>query len=194
MALNQKQIDLHWREFAAAKRACAAAGHPEPDRHTLYIQAGVVENGGAGVPASRAKSLTKFNNGDLDKVLAAFRAISQPANFNAQVAATEQPRVRLEYSIRELASQITERPVHIADAYWQAVFRDMFWGGGLNPENPGQPPDLALLTVQELEWLRNRLQEILEGRPSRRSQSSQTSPTSPTRQTNLIPADDNVPF
>lgn len=146
MPLNQKQLDLHWREFAAAKRACAAAGHPEPDRHALYVQA-----------LGRDKSLTKFNNGDLDKVLAVFRALSRPADFDAQVKLAKMERTRLEYSIRDLASQITGAPVHYADIYWEAIYRDKFWGGGLNPDNPGQSPELSLLTVPQLTQLRDTL-------------------------------------
>lgn len=189
MPLNQAQLSLHWREFAAAKRACLVAGHPEPDRKALYVQAGVVDKLG------QAKSLTKFNNGDLDKVLAVFRAIGQPANFDAQVEATEQPRIRLEYSIRELASQITERPVHLADAYWEAVYRDKFWHGGLNPHNPGQPPDLKLLSVPQLTQLRDTLEARLASK--RRKAKEEAVAIEPRETGQEILADlspDDVPF
>lgn len=177
MALTPPQLSLHWREFAAAKRACLAAGHPMPDRHELYVKAGVLAG-----PA-RAKSLTKFNNGDLDKVLAAFRALSRPSDLEPQLNADRQVRIRLEYSIRDLASQITQHPVHLADPYWQAVYRDKFWGGGLNPSNPGQPPELALLSVPQLIQLRDTLEARLA------SKRRKDRPTSPARQTSPIPAD-----
>jgi hypothetical protein len=180
MPLSSLQLALHWREFAAAKRACAAAGHPEPDRHALYTQA-----------LGKDKSLTKFNNGDLDKVLAVFRALSQPANFDAQVDATQQPRIRLEHSIRELASQITGNPVHIADSYWQAVYRDKFWHGGLCPDNPGQPPELALLSVPQLTQLRDTLDRRLA---SKRRKETMSISSASNEELKLDMADDNVPF
>lgn len=195
MALNEKQISLHWREFAAAKSASLAAGHPEPDRKALYIQAGVVVGTTSTSSNPVAKSLTKFNNGDLDKVLAVFRALSQPANLDAQVEATEQPRVRLEYSIRELASQITDRPVHVADNYWRAVASDKF--GLRYPANSAvrvEFSELSDLSIPQLEQLRNTLENRLASKKKKALQTMECGGSATPLCPALEPDNDNVPF
>jgi hypothetical protein len=185
MPLNQKQLDLHWREFAAAKRACAAAGHSEPDRHALYVQA-----------LGKDKSLTKFNNGDLDKVLAVFRALSRPSDFDGQVELANMDRTRLEYSIRDLASQITVRPVHLADAYWQAIARDKF--GLRYPANSAvrvEFSELSDLSIEQLTQLRNTLEVRLASKKKKERETAQSDRSAPSDQSDLLPiSDDNVPF
>lgn len=83
--MTPKQKHLYWREWSAVRHA-----DPTADRHQLHAEA-------LGAP----KSSSNFNNEDLDKVLAVFRAISQPWNLNAQLASANQPRKRLLFAIQE---------------------------------------------------------------------------------------------
>jgi hypothetical protein len=78
------QIRWYWREWAAVRRA-----QPDADRHALHIAALGVD-----------KSSKRFTNRDLDKVIAEFRAISQPNNINAQVRQLSQSATRALHTIR----------------------------------------------------------------------------------------------
>lgn len=90
--MTPAQNQLYWREWSAVVKACKSHGWPVPDRHELHAQA-----------LGRDKSHLHFTNQDFDLVLAEFRAISQPANLQAQLHALDQPRLRLLYAIRRLA-------------------------------------------------------------------------------------------
>jgi len=83
--MTPKQTTLYWREWAAVRRA-----KPDADRDHLTITA-----------LGSRKSSKAFNNSDLDRVLAVFRAISQPGSLNAQMRQIAQPRDRLLYTIAE---------------------------------------------------------------------------------------------
>lgn len=89
--MTKAQTMLYFREWAAVRRACKAAAAPEPARHELHLRALGVE-----------KSSKVFTNADFDRVLAEFRAISQPANVTGQVRQLRQPRARLEMSMEEI--------------------------------------------------------------------------------------------
>ncbi len=91
--MTEKQNTLYWREWGKVTRACKDNGVPAPDRHELHRQA----------LDGRDKSHTKFSNADFDRVLAEFRAVSQPGDIRAQLRQEEQPRYRLKFRIRELA-------------------------------------------------------------------------------------------
>jgi hypothetical protein len=59
------------------------------------------------------KSSRDFTNADFDKVLAAFLAITEPDNLNAQLKAIEQPELRVKMMterIYELAKQVVDKP------------------------------------------------------------------------------------
>jgi len=126
------QRSLYWREFQAAWLAHASTLQPfnpstGPDlstkiakdkfRHELHIRA-----------LGRDKSSSSFTNADLDRVLAVFRAISQPANLNAQLRQQHQARTRLlkkiEHQQRLLKALGIANPV----AYVSAILRDRFAG------------------------------------------------------------------
>jgi uncharacterized protein YjiS (DUF1127 family) len=93
---------LYFREWGFVRKACKAAAVPVPDRHELHRRA-----------LGRDRSSKDFSNEEFDKVLAEFRAISQPASVNAQLRQQRQPRTRLEFSLDELLACIG---LYVADA------------------------------------------------------------------------------
>lgn len=118
--MTKAQVSLYWREWNKARKAA-----PATDRHELHIKA-------LGFDASHKE----FTNGDLDKVLAEFRAVSEPWNVNAQMRQLNQPRKRLMWSIRNRADQ----------PYWERIMRDRF-----------KKERLEDLTDEQLKQLRNTL-------------------------------------
>lgn len=118
--MTPRQSALYWREWANVREICPAA-----DRHDLHAAALGVD-----------KSSKRFTNADLDKVLAEFRAVSDPANLDAQLARHDQPKRRLIWRCRQLAPE----------AYVARVCRDRF-----------ATEDLTLLDVGQLTQLRNTL-------------------------------------
>ena len=99
------QNSLYFREWGRVRTACKQQGFPIPDRHSLHVKA-----------LGQDKSHLDFTNDDFDRVLAEFRAISQPDNLAAQLRQQEQPRRRLLYSICRMAPE----------PYWRAIARDKF--------------------------------------------------------------------
>jgi hypothetical protein len=130
--MTPAQDSLYWREWGAAVRFCKANGLPAPDRHALHVAA-----------LGADKSHKGFSNDDFDKVLAAFRAVSRPADVGAQLRQLDQPRVRLVHRI-----------THSAPApYWQKIARDKFG-----------TDDLGALDADQLTQLRNTLSSRTRGR------------------------------
>lgn len=155
MALSKKQDSLYWREWAAAKKFCLALDLPEPDRHALHAQA-----------LGADKSHKDFTNADLDKVLATFRAISDPANVQAQLRQIDQPRTRLLYAIDRLGSQLAGLAAPVCSppgAYAQAICKDRFG-----------TTDLDSLTDAQLTQLRNTLADRLVINHDRRKKKAKT--------------------
>lgn len=105
--MTKAQTMLYFREWGRVRAVCRAAAWPEPDRHALHVRA-----------LGAAKSSKEFNNEDLDKVLAEFRAISQPAGVKAQLRQQRQPRTRLEFSLDELLACLG---LYVADAHAYAA-------------------------------------------------------------------------
>jgi len=81
--MTEKQERLYWREWAAVR-----AAWPEADRHELHARA-----------LGQDKSHKIFSNGDFDRVLGAFRAISNPTGVDAQLRQLRQVRTRLIWKI-----------------------------------------------------------------------------------------------
>lgn len=121
--LTRNQNALYWREWSAVRKAS-----PASDRHELHLQA-----------LGEEKSHVDFNNDDFDKVLAAFRAVSQPGNLNAQLHALNGQRKRLLFGIRKLA-----RSMDAGDAYVAGIVRTMNAEGKLGSD------DLEQLHPREL--------------------------------------------
>lgn len=98
--MTKKQTSLYWREWAKVTKA-----YPDADRHDLHHQA-----------LGHDKSSKAFTNADLDKALGVFRAISEPANLEAQLRQMDQPCRRLKWKIRRLCP----------DAYREQIMRGKF--------------------------------------------------------------------
>ena len=103
--MTQQQRALYFREWGRVTATCRQHGFPVPDRHDLHVKALGLD-----------KSSKDFTNEDFDRVLAEFRAISQPDNLAAQLRQQDQPRRRLLYTIRRLAPE----------PYWRAIAQDKF--------------------------------------------------------------------
>ena len=144
--MTSAQTKLYWREWAAVRRVCKAAALPEPDRHELHARA-----------LGADKSSTDFDNADLDRVLAEFRAISQPASVSAQLRQQRQPRRRMEFSIDELLLCIG---LYVADAeaYAASICLARF-----------KSPDFRELSERELEQFRWTLAGRLNGKTGLRN-------------------------
>lgn len=83
--MNAAQTMLYFREVGRARDVMKAKGLPFGDvqRHALHKKA-------LGV----TKSSKDFTNSDLDKVLAALRALIDPGDLRAQLRALDQPDLR----------------------------------------------------------------------------------------------------
>lgn len=85
--MTPKQKALYFTEWNKARLAGGLDGE---SRHRLHVEA-----------LGHDKSSKDFTNADLDKVLATFRAISQPTSLHAQLRQIDQPRTRLLHRIRD---------------------------------------------------------------------------------------------
>jgi hypothetical protein len=130
------QNSLYFREWGRVRAACKGQGFPVPDRHSLHVKA-----------LGQDKSHLDFTNDDFDRVLAEFRALSQPDNLAAQLRQQDMPRRRLLYSIRRLAPE----------PYWRAIAQDKF---GTDDETRLDLVQLTQLriTLAARSWSRSRRQ------------------------------------
>ena len=103
--MTTSQNNLYFREWGRVRAVCKQQGFPVPDRHSIHVKA-----------LGQDKSHLDFTNDDFDRVLAEFRALSQPDNLAAQLRQQDMPRRRLLYSIRRLADE----------PYWRAIAQDKF--------------------------------------------------------------------
>src|ERR1039457_3450629 len=99
------QKSIYFREWGRVRAACKQQGFPVPDRHSLHVKA-----------LGQDTSHLDFTNDDFDRVLAEFRALSQPDDLPAQLRQQDMPRRRLLYSIMRLA----------AEPYRRAIAQDKF--------------------------------------------------------------------
>jgi hypothetical protein len=83
--MNDAQLRLYRYEASRWRDARRSRGQParEEDRHSLHTRV-----------LGRDKSSLQFTNAEFDKVLAAFRAESEPGNLDAQLALIDQPEHR----------------------------------------------------------------------------------------------------
>ncbi len=100
--MSPKQKALYFREWARVRSV-----DPSADRHALHTLA-----------LGTDKSSKEFTNADLDKVLGAFRAVTRPADLNAQVRQEKQPDIRQYHAIKLklvlLGVLGAEKPAHYA--------------------------------------------------------------------------------
>lgn len=83
--MNTAQTMLYFREWGRVRDVLKGQGRPHGDmeRHKLHEKA-----------LGQKKSSKDFTNADLDKVLAAMRAITEPGNLTNQLKALDQPARR----------------------------------------------------------------------------------------------------
>jgi hypothetical protein len=156
--MTPKQTQLYWREWSAAKKAGALT---DQDRYALMEEA-------LGLDDVSSKNLT---NEQLDKVLAAFRAISRPSSLNTQLRQIEQPRTRLLHRIAQqlqLLALFVDHPCNYAKTILQDRFNTTFLeelsadpGSGRTGASPvveGAPPETS---DSELAMMRNTLARCL---------------------------------
>lgn len=104
--MTKAQRTLYFREFASVKRV-----YPEADRHELHVQA-----------LGADKSSNDFSDSDLDRVLVVFRAISRPADLNAQVRQEFQPLGRALWALDQVMKCLA---LYVdAEAYRDAIIRN----------------------------------------------------------------------
>lgn len=124
--MTKAQTSLYFREWGKARKALLKA-HYEPkeaDARRLEIHAEVlgIENFDPELTAHRlAVSSKRLNNATLDKVLAAFRALSDSANLNAQIDADNQPLKRATAALRLLQSRM-----RVSNDYVDGIAHSMF--------------------------------------------------------------------
>ena len=128
--MTAAQTKLYWREWGAVHRA-----RPDADRHALHLAALGYEC-----------SSKRFTNAEFDKVLAEFRAVSDPANLGAQLRQQRQPKTRLLWKIEHEQRACLAIYVEDAESYIMALARDKFRADALRH-----------LTVAQLEHLRSTL-------------------------------------
>lgn len=115
--MSPKQKTLYWREWGRVRKI-----QPDADRHELHRQA-----------LGADKSSKAFNNRDLDRILGVFRAISQPADVDAQLRQQAMARTRALHAIFN----------HPAD-YVQAICLDRFGTDDLDQLDDTQAAQLAM--------------------------------------------------
>lgn len=133
--MNEAQRMLYFGEWQRVRDVRKAKGLPAGDveRHNLHLKALGVR-----------KSSKDFTNADLDKVLAVFRAITEPGNLNAQLRALDQPDERgaaLRAQVRELAMRCVAKP-GLEGVYLDGMARKIFG-----------PPQYHLLDERQLAQL-----------------------------------------
>lgn len=116
--MTAKQKALYWGEWGAARKALLHA-HYEPkeaDARRLELHAEVlgIQDFDPDDPAHRsAVSSKRISNAVFTKVLAAFRALSDPSNLNAQLRAENQPLIRARGALSNLMKRMGTSPEYV---------------------------------------------------------------------------------
>lgn len=92
---QQMRYFVEWGKAKKVLRETMSATEAEAQRHAIHVQA-----------LGRDKSSSDFTNDDLDKVLAAFKAISNRAGFREQMEQADQPAKRARFKVTELMSAL----------------------------------------------------------------------------------------
>jgi len=117
-SMTEKQTKLYWREWAKTRRTLISHGYHSSEvneqRRELTIQA-------LGARVGTTASSKDLTNRQLDKVLGAFRAVSRPADLNAQLDAEDQPRRRAWFRLRQQAGK-----AKVDKPYLVSISKQMF--------------------------------------------------------------------
>lgn len=145
--MTPKQNTLYWREWNAARKAGQLS---DQDRYAIHEEA-----------LGQHKSSKDLTNEDLDKVLAAFRAISRPSSLNAQMRQQTMPKTRLLHRIAhqlQLLALFVNHPCNYAKSILQDRFDTSFLEDLSADPNPPDPDDPeAGPSSSDLELMRNTL-------------------------------------
>lgn len=148
------QAQLYFREWGRVRDVLKAKGLPHGDveRHKLHLKA-----------LGERRSSKDFTNADLDKVLAAFRAITEPGNLTPQMRALEQPQYRnVEARARcmeilddlEIGRDSTiERSEFIRGAYLDGIVKRLTHGKHINFSTCDDRTANAILRTLQLRLL-----------------------------------------
>ena len=119
--MTPAQYSLYFREWGKVRTSFIANGidpkQADNKRHELHRKA-----------LGSDKSSKDFTNSDLDKVLAAFYAITRPTDLVAQLHQIEQPNKRhseLQARARDLASRCVSKP-GLEGVYLDGMARKIF--------------------------------------------------------------------
>lgn len=117
--MSPKQTLLYFREWGKVRERARAQGTPAAEcdamRHALHQKA-----------LGYQRSSKLFTNGELDKVLAVFRAISRSGDLNCQIDAQQQPLKRRMHVLRALCAELGQ-PISYAEGIaLQAAGREEF--------------------------------------------------------------------
>ena len=133
MGMTAAQNMLYFRQWGRVRDVFKAKGLPcgDVERHKFHLKALGVR-----------KSSKDFTNADLDKVLAAFRTITDPGDLKAQLRAMEQPVLRnaeARKKCMELLEQLgigcdstIERTEFIRGAYLDGIAKRLTHGAHIN--------------------------------------------------------------
>lgn len=147
--MTDAQTRLYWREWSLAREWYRSHGkgtsQADEMRHTIHARA-----------LGREKSSKDFTNPDLDKVLAAFRAVHDGGNLEAQLRAEDQPVLRTQAliaNVREVAKGCVDRE-GMEDAYLNGLTKKVFQVNTYKELREGQLSQLRGILFQRLAQIR----------------------------------------
>jgi len=140
--MTDAQTSLYWREWGNVRTKLIAGGMSSnaaaAERSALHLKA-----------LNEYKSSKLFSNADFDKVLAVFRAISQPANARTQIALEAMPETRKRTYIRHLLAALDE-----SETYADSIIQRMRQNRRLRSTGASNMLTLETLHMGELEKLK----------------------------------------
>ena len=151
--MTAAQTMLYFREWGRVRDVRKSAGLPcgDIERHTLHKRA-------LGV----AKSSKDFTNADLDKVLAAMRAITQPGDLTAQLRALDQPELRIHEAHKACLALLTDLGIGAGEDMTRAEWlRQSYLDGIVSRITRGQKLNYSTLSDREANHILHTLQRRL---------------------------------
>lgn len=104
--MSPKQTQLYWRDWSACRKALVASGLPPQEADAMRTHLTTQALG----KSVSSKALT---NRQLDRVLAAFRAISRPTDDAAQLHAADQDLIRTRAKLQALTDDAGLTPAYV---------------------------------------------------------------------------------
>ena len=154
--MTDAQNHLYWREWQKVRRKLRETMTPsqaDAERHALHIRA-----------LGHEQSSQTMTNGQFDKVLAVFRAISQPANARTQIALEEMPATRKRTYIAELLAALGEH-----ESYAETIIARMQRNRKLSSTGAGTMLTLDTLQPDDLDKVKIALKKEIRRRWPKKS-------------------------